>query len=123
MSRTFYGVDVSGMKRLLRISIFVGVALCLLVAPVFADVSTEHKTIKRLQRSDGNTYVAADGGGWGAPGCPDATYVYWNETIVPNSHKEFTAMAMAAKLSRTTVYFSGTCNGSNYFIAKYMYME
>ncbi len=95
------------MKRM-SLSILI-LALCLPVTAMAE--STNNLLISRIQimGQTSNIAVYAEGGDW-QTGCPTNTV----EVIVPNSNtvfKEILSGALAAKFSKSSVRFTGTCDG------------
>lgn len=59
---------------------------------------------------------------WGAPGCPNATYVQILSSVA--GRKELLSIALAAKMANKPVRFWGACNADkDYFDAMYIVVE
>lgn len=59
---------------------------------------------------------------WGAPNCPNATYIQINSSLA--GRKELISIALAAKMANKPVRFWGTCNeNTDYFDAMYIVVE
>ena len=61
---------------------------------------------------NGNVLVIdANGGGWGAPGCPTAFFVQLTPALT--GYSEMLATILTARAAELPVRFSGTCRASN----------
>ncbi len=61
---------------------------------------------------NGNVLIIdADGGGWGAAGCPSAFFVQINPNV--EGYSEILATALTARAAEIPVRFSGNCRANN----------
>jgi hypothetical protein len=101
----------------------IAVALCMLAlsTAAFAEY-TATQTITRFQFDpSGENYYFVGAAKWGAPSCPNATYVWFSPTL-PN-YKQMFAILYAAKMSGSSVQFSGYCSSDlDYFIPTYVFV-
>lgn len=102
----------------LKIVLLIVVLLGAFLSTAFAD-QTQYRTVKRVQLNSSLMYFVAEEGGWGAPGCPDATYVYINQTNT--AAKYFYSAALASNATKAKMSFLGSCTDANYFLATYMF--
>ncbi len=101
------------------------IILVFLLLPLFAfgteDTGSHNITQVNID-NQGGVYLLTDGY-WGAPSCPKAIYVYIPPTLDEKSGNKMFSLALFAKSIEKSVYFSGTCAGTNDFIADYMVMN
>jgi hypothetical protein len=85
-----------------------------------ADETTPYRTVRMVQINGTGQefYFRATEGGWGAPSCPNAIYVYVTSDVV--DRKLVLAAGMTAKAMGTRVQFIGNCLDQNYFKATYV---
>jgi hypothetical protein len=58
---------------------------------------------------------------WGAPSCPNATYIRIPADVP--GRKQLLAIGLAAKAGSQSVRFEGSCHSSDYFNATYVYVD
>lgn len=106
----------------MRIQLGLTLSIALLVPAVAAAEATILQQITQIQYdAGGNNLWFVGAQKWGAPSCPNATFIR-----IPNGTnglKELLSLAMAAKASGQNVRFEGACHNSDYFNATYVYVE
>ncbi len=103
------------MKSILRIVVAPLLIWMGLASAAFADEASALRSIGMLQLSTASTstfYISTDSG-WGASGCPSATWAYFYSDL-PNA-KELFALLMFAKQMGKQVQLVGNCTSSSYF--------
>lgn len=101
--------------------------LALLSLLLFSSISYADETITQTIgpiNYNGEINVAFFRGNlkWGAPSCPNATYVQILSSVP--GRKELLSIALAAKMANKPVKFWGTCNADkDYFDAMYIIVD
>lgn len=104
------------MKKLFILS-------ALFITPfVFAEEKTQPRTIDGIQMSASGTYYFSTEKGWGAPGCPNADYIFFYKHEVPAADGLLSLMLSSQALNRSVVAL-GNCTDSNHFKLTYIIQQ
>lgn len=104
------------MKILLLLS-------ALLITPfVWAQEQTQPRTVDGVQMDAKGTYYFQSLKGWGAPGCPNAPYIFFYKHEVPAADGLLSLMLSSQALNRSVVAL-GNCTDSNHFKLTYIIQQ
>jgi hypothetical protein len=103
----------------IQLGLILSIALLPAVAPAESTISQE---ITQIQyNAGGNNLYFVGALKWGAPSCPNATFI-----LIPNGangFKELMAIGMSTKAIGQKVRFEGSCHSADYFYGTYVYID
>ncbi|MCJ8169588.1 hypothetical protein [Atopomonas sediminilitoris] len=93
-------------------------ASLLLTMPLHSmSAETPYKNIEIIKYDTTGTLYMSNNSGWGAVGCPTATYAY----LPANTHVQ--SLAMQAMATKAKVAFLGNCQNAEYFLINYIMVK
>lgn len=85
----------------------------------FADETTQERLIDDIHISTTGTYYFKSKQGWGAPGCPNATYIFIRKNQAPAS-EAILSLVLSSQAQNRTIYARGNCTDSKHFQLNYL---
>ncbi|MDC5855189.1 hypothetical protein [Vibrio europaeus] len=99
------------------------VLITLLITPfVWAQEQTQPRIVDSIHITVQGTYYFQSHSGWGAPGCPNATYIFLRKHQVPASEAILSVILSSQAMNRPIIA-TGNCTDTNHFNLTYIIQQ
>ena len=86
----------------------------------FADEITQKRIVDNIQMDASGTYYFSSNEGWGAPGCPNAKYIFIRKHQVPAS-EAMLSLVLSSQAQNRTIFARVNCTDAVHFQLNYIF--